>query len=345
MGSQTGTTPEQYELTSTAIAAKAEEAAERIGDFMDETPIVESDLLGYEDTVVLVKDETRQPAHNFKGRGAGNAVAYHAENGEELVVTGSAGSHGMQLGRAATKHGLASTVVVGHNATNEKQAAIKRTGAELIVNGNIFDEALAHAYTIAKDRGGKLVHPFADELVMAGQATIGLELLEQTPDMTHLVLPVGGDGLLAGVASVIKEHREDVKIIAAQVAGNTGYVDSLEAGQPLQAQPINRRLEGIAVSNISPVTFDIARGLVDQTIVIDTESLFRTIYHYKKTHGVLLEHAGGVGPAAAAQLGRTVLGGKEAKVVTVATGANPPKALWPYLRVRAQNQGWEAAAA
>ena len=194
-------------------------------------------------TEVLVKDESVQPGGSFKDRGAGNAVLYHFEHGEDNFVTASAGNHGRGVARAATQ----STVVVPSSASDEKKNAIKNLGAELVVHGGNFDEALNRGLEISKENKGVFVHPYKNTLEIAGQATIALEILDQSPDVTHVVLPVGGGGLLAGVASVIKEHKENIQVVAAQVAGNRAYIDSLNAGRPLQNQPIDTKFEGIAV--------------------------------------------------------------------------------------------------
>ncbi|HYF97142.1 MAG TPA: pyridoxal-phosphate dependent enzyme [Patescibacteria group bacterium] len=323
------------------IVSLASDAADRIAGFIVATPVVEIGSFSQDGAQVLVKDETRQHGRSFKDRGATNGVASHSENGEEAIMTSSAGSHGISMSRAAQKYGLKADVVMSERATEEKKTAIRRYGAEVITHGEIFDDALEHGLSLAEDRKVPHLHPFADKLVIAGQATIGLELLEQTPDMTHLVLPVGGGGLLAGVASVIKEHKQGVKIIAAQVEGNTAYIDSLRKDRPLREQPVDRRFEGIAVGNIDPMTFEVAKRLVDQTVAIDAETLYKAIHYFKQEQGTLLETAGGVGLATASKIAETALGqGEEVKVITVATGANPSRNLGPYVEARARRFGW-----
>lgn len=325
--------PESTNLTSQGINSLAIEASERIADFVEISPVLESRL------GVFVKNETIQPGRSFKDRGAGNAVLFHANNGEDLVVTASAGNHGLGVARAAAEQDIESVVVVSKSATDEKKSKIKGRGAELVEYGHAFDEALEYGLNLAKERSGKFVHPFADELVIAGQATIGLELIEQEPDMTHLVLPVGGGGLLAGVASVIKQHRKDVVIVAAQVVRNTGYVDSLKSKEALQNCPVDIRFEGIAVGNINPITFDLAKIAVDKTLVLETDEIYRSAYDFRRENGVLLESAGAVGLAGAKRLSRT-LRDEDARIVTVATGANPPKSFGPYIDARNRRFSW-----
>lgn len=325
--------PESTNLTPQSVNASAIEACARIADFVDISPVLESRY------GVFVKNETIQPGRSFKDRGAGNAVLFHNQNGEELVVTASAGNHGRGVARAAAEQDIESVVAVSKKATDEKKNKIRTHGAELVEHGRTFDEALEHGLSLGKERNGKFIHPFADELVIAGQATIGLELLEQEPDMTHLVIPVGGGGLLAGVASVIKEHKEDVVIVAPQIVRNTGYVDSLETKQALQNRPVDTRFEGIAVGNINPITFNLAKQVVDATVVLETDEIYHAAYDFRRETGTLLESAGAVGLAGARRLA-TEQDNKNIRVVTVATGANPTNSFGPYIDARARRFGW-----
>lgn len=332
------------EITPAVIAELAEDAHQRISEFVSETPLNPSEVLSTGHTQVLIKDETIQPGSSFKDRGAGNAVLYHAEQGESSVVTASAGNHGRGVARAAAAQGIDATVFVPTTANETKKSAIKNLGADLVVEGTNFDKSLKKGLEVAKQRGEQFVHPFEDPNVIAGQATMALEVLKQSPDATHIVLPVGGGGLLAGVASVIKEHKENIQVVAAQVTGNRAYVDSLKAGHALKNQPVNSRFEGVAVGNIHPLTFSIARSLVDRTVVIEPTEVYRVLHDYRQEQGTLLELAGAVSPTAAQHLGRTDFRGQEAKIISIASGANPPKALSPWLNARARSQGWDHTA-
>ena len=333
------------QITPAMIAGLAEEAVERLDGFVHETPLLSSEALSSGEAQIFVKDETQQPGGSFKDRGAGNAVLYHADEGEQMVVTASAGNHGKGVARAAKERGMDATVVVPNTASQEKKKGIEKLLGEVLVHGSNFNEALDYSLRLAESLSGSAhVHPYADRLVMAGQASLGLELLRQTPDMTHLVLPVGGGGMLAGVGSVIKHHRKDVEVIAAQVTGNSAFVDSLEVGKPLQGRPIISHFEGIAVGNVHPITFDLARQVVDRTVVVDPELVDQTMYDYRKEHDTLLERAGAVSPAAARHLALTAFAGEEVKIVAVASGANPPQVLSKWLSARARRRGWDMAA-
>lgn len=329
------------QITPEIIAGLAERAQERIADFVTESPLNPSDVLSTGHTQVFVKDETVQTGGSFKDRGAGNAVIYLSEQGEKSVVTASAGNHGRGVARAAYEYGMDATVLVPATASETKRNAIERFDANLIVHGVDFDESLKRGQKTAREQGQQFVHPFEDASVIAGQATIALEILEQSPDATHIVLPVGGGGLLAGVASAIKEHKENIKIVAAQVSGNKAYVDSLNAGRALQNQPVNSKFEGVAVGTIHPTTFNIARSLVDRTVVVEPQDIYRVLYEYRAEQDKLLELAGAVSPAAAKYLAKTAFRGQEAQIVSIATGANPPAVLGKWLDARARTRGWD----
>lgn len=319
--------PRTQEITQLAL-----EASGRIAEFVKISPVVEDQSSG-----VLVKNESVQPGRSFKDRGAGNAVMFHEENGENSVITASAGNHGLGIARAAKELGLEATIIVNTNAADEKKARIKNQSAKLVEFGANFDESLAYALDLADAEGSKFVHPFANDLVMAGQATIALELLHQEPEMTHLVVPAGGGGLLAGVGSVIKELRSDVAVVVAQVEENTAFVDSLLAGAALHNRHVDVRFEGIAVGNINPLTFEIARKVVDRVVVVEREEVNHAIYDFKEEHKVLLEPAGAVGLAAARKLKKL---DDNSRIVTIATGANPRKITRAYIQARAQRFGW-----
>ena len=327
------------QMTGSAIVKAAQEASQRIADHTIDTPVYVSQRLSTGAATVWIKDESCQPSHAFKDRGALNAVTSHAMNGVKLVVAGSAGNHGKGLARAAKINEIGAIVVVGESSTQEKRDSIAAYGAEILVKGRTFDEALEFAKATCHARNGRFVHPFADSLVIAGQATIGLELLHQSPDMTHLVLPVGGGGLLAGVASVVKASRPEVKVIAAQASGCDAFVYSLNSGRPVRGRAVDSRFEGTAVGTIDNFTFEIAKRLVDGTMLVEPTDVDKVIYEFKLETGTLLERAGGVGPAAARQLAAS-LAGRGAQIVTIASGANPPAALANYIDSKARRLGW-----
>ncbi|GEM_PF-5375739 len=327
-------------LHETAIARAAYEARERISSMICATTVARGGYLSHGQASVWIKDETQQAGGSFKDRGASNAVAYQvAQNGVERVLTASAGNHGYGVARAASLLGIESLVFVGASATTEKQARIRQRGAEVRVQGRTFDDALQFGLEFSEQFDEQFIAP-TDPSVMAGHATMGLELLEQVPDMTHLVLPVGSGGMLAGVGSVVKEHRDDVQIVAAQVRGCDAFTHSLQTGRAARNWPVDGRFEGVAVGTVNPAALKLARRVVDRTIVVEPDSVYETLYQHWQQTGQWLETAGAVSPAAArvlaAQLGDTT----EARVVSVASGANPPGCLEAYVKDKARLHGW-----
>jgi threonine dehydratase len=331
------------QLTAAAVTQLATEAAERVYEHLDATPVYRSTLLGTDRSQLLIKDESVQPNHSFKDRGAANAVSILAESGCEEVFTSSAGNHGLGIARAGLAFDMAPTIVVPRTASDEKKAALRRYGVHLVTQGADFEEALDEGLTLSRIAKGAFIHPFADMRVISGQATLGLELVEQVPDMTHLVLPVGGGGLLAGVASVVKQRLRSVQIVAAQAEGCEAFTRSLKAGRPVQRESANSLFEGVAVRSIHPLTYAIGRRVVDKSVVVTTEEVDKAIYLHHQSHdspsGRLLERAGGVSLAAAAQIAAESRLDR-AKIVAVASGANPPGIYRHYLETKARNLGW-----
>jgi threonine dehydratase len=208
------------------------------------------------------------------------------------------------------------------------------------VHGRNFNAAHEYAKTRARELDRTYLHPFANPWTIAGQATIGRELVEQAPDMTTLVLPVGGGSLLAGAASVVRQHLPDVRIVAAQVERCTAYVDSLRMARRQVATDVDTRFGGLAVSRTNPLTLALGSRLVDQVIVLDSRLVYETVDIYKEHEGVLLDETGATGVAATRYLASLATNGDE-KFVTVATGANPDPDLKNYAAAVARRLAYE----
>lgn len=327
---------EQVEDTVRASVIMTEEARNRIANFITLTPIVEIQT-PHDNVQILVKDEACQVGGSFKSRGAANAVMTYVEQGAEHVVTASAGNHGRGVAHAARKLGIDSTIFVGKSVSQEKRVAIQRLGGKVVVVGDTYDDAAEESHCYAQKKDLTLVHAFDDPLVRAGQGTIGSELLDENNSMTHLVLPVGGGGLLSGVASVVKSRRPDVQIIAAQVEGCSAFAESLKTGKLVsKIDPrAAARFEGVAVGRPLPMNVAIGSLLVDRMFVVRQRSVYEAIHQWQQHTGILLETAGAVGLAGANQLALDL--SREvgsATIVTAATGANPPAALKSYVNRR-----------
>ena len=315
------------------------EAAQRISDLAVISPVVEAASFCHGSNTVHLKDETKQPVRSFKNRGSGNAVSYYQENGAEHFVAASAGNHARGVALAADYFDVDATIVVPECTAQVNKASIAKFGGKLIVHGATFDESLKFSLDMAEDTNAQHVHPYADELVIAGQATIGLELLEQTPDMTHLVLPVGGGGLLAGVATVVKHKLPDVKVVSAQVRGCDSFSKSMAAGSPQELESVDTRFGGVAVRKTNSLNFEIGAKVVDQVVVVETDEVYKAVYDHKEAMGVLLEPAGAVGLAVSRKLAQSKAMA-DANIVTVASGANPTPIVSSYISAKARRFGW-----
>src|SRR5438128_4554986 len=232
------------ELDATAVA----DAAAAIGPHIRRTPTEKSDALsGLAGREVYLKLENLQRTGSFKIRGALNAVMRKDEreraNG---VVTASAGNHGQGVAYAARLLGVPACVVLPIGVPLAKLTAIQRTGAETVLTGESYDEAHAAALEIARDRKRSYVHAFDDDDVIAGQGTLALELLDEVPDLDVLVVPVGGGGLISGIALAGSSRKSRPRIVGVQAAGASAFADSFKSGT-LVEHPVATIADGIAV--------------------------------------------------------------------------------------------------
>jgi len=320
-------TPEEF--VGLDIASMSEEAAERIKGVAVLTPVLNSQALSSEYATVVIKDETQQLGRCFKPRGALNTVAAYNEAGLTDFETASGGSFAIGARIAISRYGGSLEAVVPEGTSPCRQTAIRSQGVELIEYGENFDAAYRLAKERSEEYGRTFLHPFANPRTIAGQGTIGLELADQVPDMTHLVLPIGGGSLLSGVASVIRKRLPDVQIVAAQVERCTAYVDSLKTGSPQRATDVDTRFSGLAVCQTHPLTLALGSQLVDQVVVVGSHYAYETIDLYRRHEHTLLEESGVVGPAAARYLASLAVN-EGSKIVTVATGGNPSSVLEGY---------------
>jgi threonine dehydratase len=226
---------------------------------------------------VALKAENLQRTGSFKLRGALNKLA-HLPRGTEGVITASAGNHGQSVAYAARARGLAATIFMPERAALAKIAAARESGAQVVLQGASIDEALADAHAHAEAEGLPFVHPFDDPAVIAGQGTIGLELLEEVPDLAKVLIPVGGGGLATGIATAIKSKREDVEVIG---------IRSLCA-----------LADGIAVKQPGEITGPLLEGLLDETLTVDEDSIADAIMLLLERTMLVVVGAGAVGVAA-----------------------------------------------
>mgnify|MGYP000651647527 FL=1 len=255
-----------------------------------------SQLTGAE---ISLKLENTQRTGAFKIRGAMNRIAALGdEERERGVVTASAGNHAQGVALAATRAGVDSTIVMPKYAPVSKVEATKRYGGDVVLHGIDYDEAQAHAHELEREEDRVYVHAFEDERVMAGQGTIGLEIAEQCPEVDTVVVPIGGGGLISGVATALKGALEDVRVIGVQAAGADSAARSMEAGERVELSGVDTVADGIAVREVGEQTFPYIRERVDEVVTVDDEAIAETLTLLLERSKTVVEGAGAVALAA-----------------------------------------------
>ena len=284
------------EITIEAI----ERAAERIddSDIVRETPIDRSRSLsdrcgGH----VLLKMEHLQRTGSFKPRGAYNTLCTLGD-GIDHAVAASAGNHAQGVAIAADSLGLDSTIVMPRTAPQMKAEATRSYGAEVVLEGDTFRAAMDHAETLTDAPGSALIHAFDDPGIVAGQGTLGLEIYEQVPDLDTVVVPVGGGGLIAGVATAIKAIDPDVRVVGVQAEGAATGPESLLQGTPVTVVDPRTIADGIATGRLSERTLDCIERSVDEFVVVDDDAIAAAILFLLERAKQMVEGAGAVGVAA-----------------------------------------------
>lgn len=264
------------------------------------TPVVASrilsDLTGHE---VRLKCENLQRTGSFKPRGAYNRIArLDPEQRGRGVVAASAGNHAQGVAWAASELGIESTVFMPVGVSLPKLVATKAYGATVHLVGDTVDEALKSARLYADSTGATLIHPFDHLDIVAGQATLGTELLQQMPDVGTIVVPTGGGGLLAGVAAAVALHRPDVGVIGVQAEGAAAWPASLAAGHPIAVDSMATMADGIAIGLPGAVPFDHVLGRVDDVVTVSEDALSRALVLCIERAKLIVEPAGAAAVAA-----------------------------------------------
>jgi threonine dehydratase len=284
----------------TVTLADIQAARRTLRDVIIATPILPDERLSEElNTRVFLKAECTQRSGSFKVRGAYNKIARLAsEERARGVITHSAGNHAQGVALAARLHGIPAVIVMPERAPLTKVTATRRLGAEVVLSGATFDDAGARAREIQEARGLTYVHAFNDERVIAGQGTLGLEIVEALPDLSLMIVPIGGGGLISGIAIAVKGLLPDVRIVGVQAAGCAPVLPSLAAGEPVAVSGIRTIADGIAVKRPGDLTLPIIRELVDEIVTVDDDEIARAIAHAVQNDHLVVEGAGAAGLAA-----------------------------------------------
>jgi threonine dehydratase len=270
---------------------------------------------------VSLKAENLQRTGSFKVRGAAAKLAALGDDGcARGVVAASAGNHAQSLAAAARARGVTCEVFVPEDAPLAKVEAARGQGAVVNIGGGSVDECLAMALERARDGGLAFVHPFDDPDVVAGQGSLGLELLEEVPDLARVVVPVGGGGLCSGVAIAVKAARPEVEVIGVQVAACAPYPESLRRGEPVPATSVLTIADGIAVKRPGDLTLELLGRHADGIVVVDEDEVAEAMVVLMERCKLVVEGAGAVGVAAL--LGGQVKAAEEGTTVAILSGGN-----------------------
>ncbi len=275
-------------------------ARDRVAETSRHTPLVYSHTFSaMTGADVHVKQEMLQRTGAFKIRGATNRIATLSEKHRNAgVVTASAGNHAQGVALAATRMGVDSKVVMPEGAPISKIKATRNYGAEVVLHGVDYDAAAEHAREIEQKEGRYYLPAFDDWEVMAGQGTLGLEIIEDLPSVETVVVPIGGGGLISGVATAIKGKKPDARVIGVQAAGASSVAESLDKGERVIRDSVDTIADGIATRTIGEKTFEVIQKRVDEVVTVsdaDIAVAMTTLLERSKT---LVEGAGAVGLAA-----------------------------------------------
>ena len=276
------------------------DARERIRDSIYLSPFVRSETFSQiTGNSIFFKLDNLQMTGAFKERGALNKILLLTdEERRRGVIAASAGNHAQAVAYHATKRGIAAEICMPLTTPITKVSATRGYGAEVVLVGANYDEACQEAMRRCLDRNLTFIHPFDDEAVIAGQGTIGLEMLEVTGDLDAVIIPVGGGGLIAGVACAVKETNPKIKVIGVQTSKLPSMKVALEQHK-LVTLPANKTIaDGIAVRRAGDVTFPLAEKYVDDVVTVDDEEIANAILVLLEKEKTLTEGAGAVGAAA-----------------------------------------------
>lgn len=273
---------------------------------------------------VYLKREDLQSVHSFKIRGAYNKIARLSEKQKAAgVIAASAGNHAQGVALAANKLGLTAIIVMPTTTPPIKIDAVKAYGAKVVLFGDSFSDCNEHAQELKKKNGMTFVHPFDDEKVIEGQGTIATEILDELPDVTHVFVPIGGGGLLAGISKVLKQVNKKIVVIGVEPNDANGMQQSFKAGKVVTLDHVGIFADGVAVKKVGKKPFEYIQKYTDNIITVDNDEICAGIKIIFEETRTICEPAGALAVAGAIKYfeGKT-LKGKNTKVVCINSGAN-----------------------
>jgi len=277
-----------------------QDARELLKGIIIPTPILSDEKLSIEiGAQAYLKAECLQRSGSFKVRGAYNKISRLSDDEKKRgVIAASAGNHAQGVALAARLHGIKAVIVLPEIAPLTKVTATKAQGAEVVLHGMTFDEAVGYSRKLQQERGLTYVHAFEDETVIAGQGTIGCEIAEDLPAVTVITVPIGGGGIISGIAIAAKALLPEVRIVGVQAANFAAVNPSLAAGKPVEVPHHPTIADGIAVKRPGEITLGLIEKFVDEVVEVTEEEIARGIYHCVQNAHTVVEGAGAAGVAA-----------------------------------------------
>ncbi|OFJ76160.1 bifunctional threonine ammonia-lyase/L-serine ammonia-lyase TdcB [Staphylococcus sp. HMSC056G08] len=277
------------------------EAKMMIRDYVRKTPLIQSMFLSNDITGgdVYLKLENMQFTGSFKYRGALNKILHLTEEQKEKgIITASAGNHAQGLALTGKLLGIKATVIMPEEAPIAKQEATRGYGAEVILKGETFNDSRLYMEQLAKETGKKIVHPYDDNEVMAGQGTIGLEILDSIWNVNTVIVPVGGGGLISGVATALKSFNPSIHVIGVQAENVHGMAESVKQGKITSQFTAHTIADGTEVAIPGEKTYEVADKLVDEFILVTEDEISNAMRHLMQRAKIITEGAGALPTAA-----------------------------------------------
>ena len=299
-----------------------EAARGRMTPHVYHTPLVTSRILsertGFD---VRLKAELFQRTGSYKIRGPLNKFTFLSDDQKRRgVICSSAGNHAQGVALAAKIHGIHAVVCMAANATPSKVEATRGYGAEVVLHGSIWDEANERAKELVAERGYTYIHPFDDEQLIMGQGTVGLEIVSDWPGVDVVVVPIGGGGLISGIAMAVKAHNPKARVIGVESSGAPGMKRSVDEGRLVTLDRVDCIIDGLRVKRVGEKTFEIVRQYVDEVVTLPDEQIFDAVV-WTMHHAKLVPEGAAAAPVGALLHG-LVKAPAGSKVVCVLSGGN-----------------------
>ena len=297
------------------------QAKEKLQGVAINTPITKSPILSKDfNSEIYLKQDCLQLTGSFKLRGAFNRIANLDENKKKNgVVAASAGNHAQGLAFAANHFGIEATIFMPEATPLTKVSGVRYHGANVVLTGENFDEAYGAAMKFKEEQKCEFIHPFADDDVIAGQGTVAIEVLEELKDLKHLIVPIGGGGLISGIAIAAKAINPDIKVTGVVASGARAMKESYKSQMPINSKSVKTIADGIAVKNVTPKMLDIIIDYVDDIVEVSDNEIANAILFLLEKQKLVVEGAGAVAVAAIMHEKVEV---EDSKVCAIVSGGN-----------------------